>query len=407
MQGVRHIARCRQSRLLAAISIACALASASLAPAAELVPLPPQPEGVPWPSEAWPEAPLPDDVDREAFDRAVDDLFESRGRGGAPDTRALLVVQDGRLVYERYGEGFDHTSRFQSWSMAKSITNAFVGLLVGDGRLDLDAAAPVAQWQADGDPRRAITLRHLLQMRSGLANGDGFGAEDMTNAFVSQLLFGVGSGSPAAFAADVPLAHPVGEHWAYSTGSSTLLAAIAGREVGRGPRDTLAFLRARLFEPIGMQSAQPEFAASGEFIGGAFMHASARDWARFGYLYLRDGVWEGERLLPAGWVDFSRTSSPAANNGVHGAHFWVNRPPGETQWVMLPGAPDSAFMAEGAMFQAIAIVPTMDLVAVRLGESQGKDHMALRADLARLITAFPERGAGGAGGAGADEEGAR
>ncbi len=370
--------------------IAAGFAAASSAAADELAPLPSHPEGVPWPTEAWAEAPLPGDIDRTVFDGAVADLFETTGRGGQRDTRALLVVHGGRLVYERYADGFGRETRFQSWSMAKSITNAFVGMLVGDGRLDLDAPAPVEAWHGDGDPRSAITLRHLMQMRSGLDNGDGFGAEDMTMSFVSRLLFGEGSSAPAAYATDVGLAHPVGEHWAYSTGTSVLVAAIAGRAVGGGRHGTLDFLRTRLFDRLGMKSAQPEFAASGEFIGGAFMHASARDWARFGYLYLRDGVWEGERVLPEGWVDFSRTRGPAANNGIHGAHFWLNLAPGPDQWTPLPGAPETTFIAEGAMFQMIAIVPTMDLVAVRLGESQGVDHMELRAELARLLTAFPE-----------------
>ena len=138
-----------------------------------------------------------------------------------------------------------------------------------------------------------------------------------------------------------------------------------------------------------MRSAQPEFARSGVFVGGAFFHANARDWARFGYLYLRDGVWEGRRVLPPGWVDFSRTTSPAANNGVHGAHFWVNRPPGPGQWEQLPGAPASAFSAEGASFQMVAMLPTHDLVAVRLGESFGADFQELRRRFARVVTLLP------------------
>ncbi len=360
------------------------------AAASELVPLGSHPASVEWPTEAWPEAELPGDLDRVAFDQAVEELFASKGRGGFANTRALLFVRGGRLVYERYADGFDRDSRFQSWSMAKSVTNAFVALVVGDGRLDLDMPAPVAEWQADADPRRVITLRELLQMRSGLANSDGFGQEDMVRSFVSRLLFGEGSTSPATFAADVDLAHRVGQRWAYSTGTSTLLAAIAGRQIGSGPEQTRDFLDARLFGPLGMRSAQPEFAASGEFVGGAFVHATARDWARFGYLYLRDGIWDGQRLLPAGWVDFSRTPSPAANNGIHGAHFWLNREPAEGQWKMLPGAPASVFAAEGANFQMVAMAPTLDLVAVRLGESQGVDYQELRDQFARAIAAFPE-----------------
>lgn len=380
----------RSTRWLAA-ALVLALAAPS---AADLAPLPAQPAGVAWPTDAWPTGPLPDDLDRAAFDAGVEALFGSVGRGGTPDTRALLVVQGGRLVYERYAEGFGPESRFQSWSMAKSVTNAFAGVLVHQGRLALDAPAPVERWSAPDDPRREITLRHMLQMRTGLANADGFGENaDMLHAFVSKLLFGEGSRAPAAFAADVPLAHPVGEHWAYSTGTSMLIASLCGDAVGEGSSDTRDFLRREVFGPIGMESAQPEFAPSGEFLGGAFVHATARDWARLGQLYLREGVWNGRRMLPEGWVDFTRTPSPAANNTIHGAHFWVNRPPVDGQWEVLPGAPESTFAAEGAQFQMVAIVPTKDLVAVRLGESQGTEFPAIKEPFGPLISAFADRGA--------------
>ena len=394
------------ARRFALVVPALAVALASPVSAVELVALPAQPEGVPWPTRDWPEGALPEGLDRVAFDRHVDELFAARGRGGFTNTRALLVVQGGRLVFERYADGFGPESRFQSWSMAKSVTNALAGILVGQGRLDLDAKAAVPQWREAGDARGAITLRHLLQMRSGLANDDGFGSKDLVTAFVSRILFGEGSRSPAAFASAVPLVHPVGERWAYSTGTSTLVAALCGRVIGGSALETMAFMRAQLFDPIGMRSAQPEFAASGEFVGGAFVHATARDWARFGYLYLRDGVWDGTRILPEGWVDFSRTPNPARNNRVHGAHFWVNEDPApganapgetsaepsESQWRVLPGAPRSAFAAEGASFQMVAVVPSIDVVAVRLGELEGEEFPAAKEPFGALIGTLAARG---------------
>jgi CubicO group peptidase (beta-lactamase class C family) len=340
----------------------------------------------------WPRGELPDGLDRDVFDAQVERLFAGRGRGGSPDTRALLVIQNGRLVFERYAEGFGPNSRFQSWSMAKSVTNAFVGILIRQGRLDLDARAPVAQWQTEGDPRQAISLRDLLEMRSGLDNEDGFGRGDLSQAFITRLLFGEGSTAPAAYAADVALIHPIGAHWAYSTGSSILLAQIAGASVGGGAEATRDFLRQQLFDPIGMRSAQPEFAPSGEFIGGAYVHATARDWARFGYLYLRDGVWDGQRILPGGWVDYSRTPNSAANNGSYGAHFWVNAEPGDLQFRVLPGGPPTLFAAEGAAFQMVAIAPSRDLIAVRLGLDQASQFPQIKEPLGPLISAFPERG---------------
>jgi CubicO group peptidase (beta-lactamase class C family) len=374
--------------LLGAAVLALGLLSPAAVAAYPLVPLPGQPEGVPWPTAEWPEGALPAGLDRASFDGRVAELFEGRGRSGVRDTRALLIVQGGRLVFERYAEGFGRESRFQSWSMAKSVTNAFAGVLVREGRLDVSAPADVPEWSAADDPRRAITLGHLLEMRSGLGNGDGFGNGDLLEAFISRLMFGEGATSPAAYSAGVPLVAPVGIRWAYSTGSSVLIASICGRVVGGGAERTRDFLRDELFRPIGMKSAQPEFAASGEFIGGAFMHANARDWARFGYLYLRDGSWDGRRILPEGWVDYSRTPNPAENNRTYGAHFWVNAAPVEGQWQVLPGAPESTFAAEGAYFQMVAIVPSLDLVVVRLGETFETPFEEAKATFGALVATF-------------------
>lgn len=376
--------------------VVCALllSTAGAGVAAELARLPTQPAGVAWPTNQWSQAELPTDLDRKAFDASVEELFASKGRGGFADTRALLVVERGRIVFERYADGFGPDSRFQSWSMAKSVTNALVGILANQGRVELDAPAAVPAWRGPGDPRNAITLRHMLQMRTGLGNSDGFGegggAIDM---FISRMLFGDGSLAPAAYAANVELVHPIGERWAYSTGTSILLAKLCGDLIGGGAVETRDFLRRELFDRLGMRSAQPEFARSGEFIGGAFFHATARDWARFGYLYLRDGIWDGERILPEDWVDFSRTPNPAKNNRIHGAHFWVNEePPEEGQWKPLPGGPASVFLAEGASFQAVAMDPTRDLVAVRLGIDQGKSFPEIKEPFGPMIAAFPERG---------------
>jgi len=379
--------RQRNESRWALVGLAWVLASAS-ASAAPRVVLPPQPPGVPWPTREWPAGRLPDDLNRDRFAELVELLFSDRGRGGMRDTRALLVVQGGRLVFERYAEGFGPEQRFQSWSMAKGVTHALVGILVGRGRLDVATPAPVPGWQRPGDPRAAVTLDDLLHMTSGLDNADGF--ED-TDSFVGRVLFGAGSRDPATYAADVALLYEPGNRWAYSTGTTAIVAAIAGRAMGGGAREKLAFMRRELFTPIGMTSAQPEFALSGDFVGGAFVHATARDWARFGTLYLRDGVWGGRRLLPEGWVDYARTPAPAANNGTYGAHFWLNEAPAPEQWKMLPGAPPSVFAAEGASFQLVAIAPSRDLVVVRLGEAPFENFPKLRRWLGELIALFPPR----------------
>ena len=167
------------------------------------------------------------------------------------------------------------------------------------------------------------------------------------------------------------------------------MAAVVQRAVGGSREDMLRFMRGELLGPLGMRSAVAEFDAAGTFMGGGFFWASARDWARFGYLYLRDGVWDGRRILPEGWVDYTRTPAPAPNNATHTAHFWVNRAPVGDQWRLLPRGPVSAFSASGAHGQWVLLVPTHDLVVVRLGEMQSSSWEEVKEPLARVIEAFP------------------
>ncbi|MGH0031093.1 MAG: serine hydrolase domain-containing protein [Myxococcota bacterium] len=385
----------RRRVALLATAIAAFGGFAPAAAAEDLVPLPPQPTGVAWPTERWPEGGLAPDVDRAALGRAVATAFAASGRGG-PDTRALLLVRGGRIVFERYAEGFGPDSRFHSWSMAKSFTQALVGLLVGRGELSLDAPAPVPAWQGPRDPRGEITLRHLLHMSSGVDNGDvagdAGGSDRGGNSFVADLLFGEGARDTASYASARPLLHPPGSHWAYSTGTTTIVASIVSRAAGPDVAARAGFMRAALFGPIGMRSAAFGFDAAGTHLGGSHLYATARDYARFGLLYLRDGVWEGRRLLPEGWVDFARTPAPVANNGTYGAHFWLNRTPKEDQFQLLPGGPPSVFAVTGNAGQLVLIVPTHDLLAVRLGEHQATTWSETNHYMADLVAAFPPIG---------------
>jgi CubicO group peptidase (beta-lactamase class C family) len=352
------------------------------------VPLPAQPPGVPWPTAAWPQGEPGPGVDRAALEAALERAFAIRGPGGVPDTRALLAIQRGVLVAERYAPGFGPRSRFHSWSMAKSVTQSLVGLLVRDERLDVSAPAKVAAWRGADDPRRVLTLDQLLHMTSGLDNADDRGGQG-AGGFVGELIFGKGATDQAAYAEDVPLAHEPDSHWAYSTATSTIVASLVQDEVGGSGEAMRAFMERRLLRPLGMRGLVAEFDDAGTFMGGGFVWAPARDWARFGYLYLRDGVWEGRRLLPEGWVDYTRTPAPAPDNAVFGAHFWINARPIGDQFELLPGAPESAFCATGAYGQYVCMVPTHDLLVVRLGESHASDWPAMREPLVDLIAAFP------------------
>ncbi len=373
------------SRVALAVLLAATLGLAG--PVAAATALPPQPAGVPWPTLGWSEGPPGAAIDHGTLATAVAKLFLPVGRGGLPDTRALLVAAGGRIVLERYAAGFGRESRFRSWSMAKSVTQCLTGILVREGHLTLDAPAPVPDWQRAGDPRAQLTLRHILNMTTGLDNADG---GDDGDSFAAQLLFGERAKDSAAFATRVDLAHEPGTHWDYSTGTSQILSGIVGRSVGGGREGVRAFAERELAAPLGIRSLVLEFDAAETMLGGSYVWASARDWARLGLLYLRDGRWDGRRILPEGWVDFTRTPAPAANNGSYGAHVWITAQPGPEQWPTLaPGI--EAFQMNGNAGQFVVMVPDRDLVIVRLGEMHVSTWPELNAQLAELINAFPPR----------------
>jgi CubicO group peptidase (beta-lactamase class C family) len=327
-----------------------------------LAALPPQPAGVRWPTEDWPEGELPPGVDlTPLLDQVLDD------DGPLAETFAVLVVHRGRIVAEHYRGALEHFDRpptpvtvatpLLSWSMAKSVLHAVVGLLVGDGRLDLDAPAPVPEWADPGDQRHAITLRQLLAMRDGLAF-----AEDYVDGEVSdtiQMLFGDDQSDMAHFAADRPLAAPPGTRFNYSSGTSNIISGVVARLLGPG-EPYARFLHSRLFGPLGMTSADPEFDEAGTWVGSSYLRTSARDYARFGLLYLRDGMWDGVRLLPAGWVDYARTweSEDPEDASPYGAHWWG-----------VAGDTLGTFRASGYEGQSITLCPALDLMVVRLGKT--------------------------------------
>lgn len=308
------------------------------------------------------------------------------------ETRALIVLQDGKRVYERYAPGYGPGNRFISWSMAKSITSTLIGELVADGRLELDAPAPVPAWHATpGDPRAAITLRQLLHMSSGLQHSEETPVE---SADTNIALFGAQSGDIAGYAESRPLESPPGKVYEYSTLTSHILAAIATRTVAptaKSPAERRAAMRAfiteRLSGPAGMSSLLCEYDPQGTLLGGSFCHASARDWAAFGQMYLDNGMVAGRVVVAGDWVRFVRT--PAPTNSGYGGHFWLNRPkPGGAALFPEQGPPD-AYAAIGHLGQYVIIVPSKRLVVVRLGKTQDPGLGPVRAGLGRLVNAFP------------------
>ncbi len=319
---------------------------------AQLPPLPAQPSGTPWPTVDWPIAAPPPGLATTGFSDLMAQAFDSTDRLG--ETHAAVIIKDGRLVHEQYAESFSPDSTHHSWSMAKSITHALVGLLKGDGRIDPMAPADVPEWREAGDPRAAITLDQLLRMSSGLAWVEEYSRDQPSD--VIGMLFEAGKDDVAGFAARAPLARPPGSHFYYSSGTTNIVSRCAARAHGG---DFADFMRQRLFGPLGMTSPIPKFDAAGTFIGSSFCFCSARDFARFGLLYLRGGLWEDERLLPQGWVDYARTPTwqqPGAEaDGRYGAHWWLD--------IAGPGS----FSANGYDGQYIVLAPDLDLILVRHG----------------------------------------
>ena len=350
-----------------------------------LVPLPPQPADVPWPTDEWPTGPVPAGVDLEPLLHAAMDPDGDLAR-----TRAVVVVHRGRLVAERYGdrtdawgevtgEPIDATTPLISWSMAKSMLHAVVGMLVAEGRIALDEPAPVPGW-GGGDPRAAITVQHLHEMRDGLDFAEDYAPDDEGGSGVSHvidMLFGEGSTDTAAFAARRPLAHTPGTTFNYSSGTTNIASGIVARLLG-GEARYRRFLHDRLFAPIGMRSADPRFDEAGTWVASSYVWATARDMARFGTLYLRDGVWDGTRLLPDGWVDHGRRarSVDPEDGRLYGAHWWV------------VGDDLGTFWANGYEGQSIMVCPGLDLVVVRLGKSLKDQYPALARWRGEVVEAF-------------------
>lgn len=342
-----------------------------------LVPLPTQPENTPWPTQEWPENLSADGFDRAACESAMDFAFSAEAEPQMGETHAFLAVHRGQIVLERYADGRDASTTFPSWSKAKSITQALIGILVRDGKIDVAAPAQVAEWQGDDDPRKAITLDQLLRMSSGLKFTENYVDSGVSD--VIEMLFGAGSDDVAAHAAAFPLVTEPDTFWNYSSGTSNIVARLASQALGKSGEAFEAWMFEELFSPIGMRSPAPKFDPAGTFIGSSFCYATARDFARFGLLYMREGVWDGRRILPEGWVDYARTptKTPPEEPMGYGAHWWLG----------LAG-PES-FSANGYEGQFTVCEPSLDLIMVRHGKSEaGPKGDAVRAWLADMADRF-------------------
>ena len=295
-------------------------------------------------------------------------------------TLAQLVLHKGEVVSEFYGPDVTAQTTLISWSMAKSITHALIGIAQMDGLLQVDNNNLFPEWA--NDERRNITLQQLLDMRSGLSWVEDYVDGDASD--VIDMLFGLGKDNNAGYAIAQPLASVPGAEWVYSSGTTNVVTRLLGNVLGDSEGSHVnmeRFMRYRLFDAIGMQ-ADPKFDAAGTFVGSSYVFATARNFAKFGQLYLHDGMCDGKRILPEGWVDHARTQHVFdEETGLgYGAHWWT-----------LPGERNS-LVASGYEGQYIMVIPDRDLVVVRLGKTSAEHRNSVVATLREVIEQFPLTG---------------
>jgi len=295
-------------------------------------------------------------------------------------TLAQLVLHKGEVVSEVYGSEVTAQTTLISWSMAKSITHALVGIAQMDGLLRVENNNLFPEWA--NDERCNITLQQLLEMRSGLSWVEDY--VDSEASDVIDMLFGSGKDDNGGYAIGQPLAAVPGAEWVYSSGTTNIVTRHLGNVLGDsdGSHANMEhFMRTRLFDAILMQ-AEPKFDAAGTFVGSSYVYATARNFAKFGQLYLHNGMCDGKRILPEGWVDHARAQHVFDDEtGLgYGAHWWT-----------LPGERNS-LVASGYEGQYIMVIPDRDLVVVRLGKTVAEQRNAVVAELREVIELFPLTG---------------
>ena len=311
----------------------------------------------------WPQGNLVTLADNPPLQHVLDDPMLT-----GPGMRAVVVVHDGKIVGERYGEGFSAETPLLGWSMTKTVTAAILGTLVKDGRLSLDRTGLFQSW--DGSARADISLASMLEMSSGLAWNEGYG----TVSDVTRMLYL--EPDMAAYAASKPYdpenGNPDGDsRFNYSSGTSVMLSDVWMRAV----EAPVSYPWRALFDPLGMSSATFEMDAAGTFVGSSYMYATARDWARFGQLLLQRGAWNGRSLLPSGFVDWmtepASASETAWGGHAYGRHVWLVGPRGSVPRGEDPEAafdlPADTFWLRGHDGQTVTVIPSRDLVVVRMG----------------------------------------
>ncbi len=338
----------------------------------------------PWPDGDQVDVTLSStDIDSKKLNQLVDSAFAEPENPGK--TRAVVIVYDGRIIVEKYAPGFSADMPLRGWSMAKSVTGALIGILVKEGKLSLENDGLFKEWQSAGDPRKAITLDNMLRMSSGLDFNENYSVDPKGD--IAMMLYR--SGDASGFALQKQPLRPPGTYFQYASATSNLLSRLIRETIG-SDEVYHSFPKHALFDRIGARSAILERDATGTFVGSSFIYATARDWARLGLFFANDGVWNGERILPEGWVDYSRTPAPADPRGKYGAHFWVKIQNSENNTPL----PKGIFHMSGHEGQYVSILPEEKLVVVRLGftlDSQSWDQEKFVAGVLEVIAKHPAR----------------
>ena len=339
-----------------------------------------------WPmGDLLPQEPLPTEIDAEKLKAAVNAAFQP----AEALTAAFVVTWEGRLIAERYGEGVTAQTPLESWSMGKSVTATLFGILVKDGVYDLDQPAPIPEWQTPGDPRAKMRIADLLHMSSGLRIRAPQDPDyDPAGPYPDHVYLYTGGIDSFHYAATRPLQWPPNTVGRYRNTDPVLINYLIRLGVEKSGDEYLSFPQRVLFDKLGIRTMVIETDPFGNFLGQGYEVASGRDWARLGNLYLQGGVWNGERILPEGYTTFVSTLAPAwaaDNRPIYGAFFWLN---GDGQYPV----PRDAYYMAGAGGQTTLIIPSHDLVVVRLGHYRGASYAASSFDkaLALLIEAVPK-----------------
>ena len=333
-----------------------------------------QPIGSAWPLSDTAAAEAPE-VDEQALKDALDRAFEENEPLTPKRTRAVVVVQNGWVIAERYAQGIQPDMPLIGWSMSKSITHALIGRAIQEGLLDPGKPPKVPEWSDPQDPRQRISLDQLLRMNSGLAFEESTGT---LNSDLVRML--TQEADMAGFAASQPLSKKPGKKWSYSSGTTNILSRILRHAIDDDQR-YWSFPRQALFGPLGMATAVLESDNSGTLVGSSLVWASGRDWARFGQLYLDQGRWNGKQLLPPTWVRQARTAARGSKK-AYGAHWWLSRRKSR------PDLPNDSFSAEGYQGQLLLVAPSQRAVIVRLGQTSKKPSFDANAFGADVLSAL-------------------